>query len=361
MPHCRWWRFFLISGLVLTYSFEASTAVFGDLLTRRVVRLGVPMAASVLLGALLYAVFPSAHVAAAAWLGGNNWLRNDGPAPVTAGLVVKEILLCGMLLGHVHFSLVLPGAFGARAGLLELSQSPNSPLWTLHLELYGSVLVLGLVFMSRRLSAGWGTALRLALLVGLIAHPLGLFVIGHWAAKLMQAEAWRKWLQGRVTRGLAVLALCAGIAMSAHLVPAAVMHTFLVTTRFEQLPMRVDYFHFYPQFGAVFIFFAVLALPTVQHLLGSRPGLLLGRYSFSLYLVHFPILLTATMASLMLLHDAPAALAIGAASACGLLMTVAAALLFEWLVDTPAVGLSRSLRIFGRCAYLAPEVAARAR
>jgi len=42
-------------------------------------------------------------------------------------------------------------------------------------------------------------------------------------------------------------------------------------------------------------------------------------------------------------------------------MTVAAALMFEWLVDTPAVGLSRLLRIFGGCAYLAPEVAARAR
>jgi peptidoglycan/LPS O-acetylase OafA/YrhL len=353
--------FFLISGLVLTYSFESSADVFGNLLARRVVRLGVPMAASVLLGALWFLLFPGAHAGAAAWLGGNDWLRNTGPAPVTAGLVAKEILLCGLLLGHAHFSLILPGSFGERAGLLELSQSPNAPLWTLHLELYGSLLLLGLVMLERRLSAGWCTALRVALLLVLIAHPLGLFIIGHWAAKMLQAEAWRARLKGRVARVLAVLALGTGIAMSAHLVPAGVIHGFLAATRFEKLPMRVDEFHFYSHFGAILIFFAVLALPGAQSLLGSRLGLLLGRYSFSLYLVHFPILLTVTMACLLRLHDAPPALAIGTASACGLAATVVAALLFERLVDRPAISLSRFLRIFGRRTRALPVEVARAR
>jgi peptidoglycan/LPS O-acetylase OafA/YrhL len=125
--------------------------------------------------------------------------------------------------------------------------------------------------------------------------------------------------------------------------------------------MRVDEFHFYSHFGAILIFFAVLALPGAQSLLGSRLGLLLGRYSFSLYLVHFPILLTVTMACLLRLHDAPPALAIGTASACGLAATVVAALLFERLVDRPAISLSRFLRIFGRRTRALPVEVARAR
>ena len=340
--------FFLISGLVLTYSFEASADVFGNLLARRVARLGLPMAASVLVGALWFTLFPDAHVAAAALLGGNDWLQTVGPAPVTAGLLIKEIMLCGMVLGHAHYSLLLPGFLGVRAGLLPLSQSSNPPLWTLHIELYGSLLMLALVMLERRLSAAWANAFRLTLLLALIAHPLGLFVIGHLAAKLLQSDAWRRRLDGRLARVLAVPAGLTGIWMSAHLAPAWLANGFLCVTRFEELPMRVDNFHFYPQFGAILLFFAVLALPAAQRVLDSRQAQLLGRYSFSLYLVHFPILFTVAMFCLVRLHAAGLGVAIGVASVCGLTVTFAAMLVFERLVDRSAIFLSRKLRIFER-------------
>ncbi|MGP8026256.1 MAG: hypothetical protein ACLPJJ_06045, partial [Acidocella sp.] len=155
-------------------------------------------------------------------------------------------------------------------------------------------------------------------------------------------------LDGRLARVLAVPAGLTGIWMSAHLAPAWLANGFLCVTRFEELPMRVDNFHFYPQFGAILLFFAVLALPAAQRVLDSRPAQLLGRYSFSLYLVHFPILFTVAMFCLVRLHAAGLGVAIGVASVCGLTVTFAAMLVFERLVDRSAIFLSRKLRIFER-------------
>jgi peptidoglycan/LPS O-acetylase OafA/YrhL len=206
--------------------------------------------------------------------------------PVT---VLKEIFVCGLFFGHAHFSLLLPGSLGDRLGLPALSHSFNPPLWSLHLEFYGSLIVLGLVAARERLTRRWHKVLCAVCTLGLIAHPMGLFVIGYLVAQMIRTVWWRRFVEGWLVRKLAVLAIILGVAMSAHVAPGWLIGAYDKVSRFEVLPMRADEFHFYAQYGAMLIFFGVLVLPELQGFLAGRLGRVLGRYSFSLYLVHFPV------------------------------------------------------------------------
>lgn len=339
--------FFLISGTVLTYSFEASGRSFSTQVMRRVARLGLPMAASVVVGALWYLAFPHAHVAAAAFLDNNAWLRNAGPARMRIGAVLEE-LCTALFLGHAHFSLVLPGLLGEHAGLPPLSHSFNAPLWTLHLEFYGSILVLLLVAAQRTLPPFWHRLICTIAFCGLIAHPLGLFVIGHFAAKMLKTSDWETLSARRTTKIAGGCAIALGVSMSAHLAPHLLMRAYNHAVAFEKLPMKADDFHFFSQYGAILIFFGVLAVPGVQTALGSGLGKCLGKYSFSVYLVHFPILLTLVSFLTVRFAALGTAGAFCLASIIGLSVTAVLTVLFERWVDRPATELSRRLRVFDR-------------
>lgn len=338
--------FFLISGMVLTYSFEASKKSFTTQTLRRIARLDLPLVASVVLGAGWYLVFTKAHVDAATLLGGDAWLRNSGPKNVTFGAIIYESLTA-LILGHAHFSLVLPGQIGSRAGLMDIANSFNSPLWTLHLEMYGSMIVLILVTLERRLSDLFHKAVCLIALCSLIAHPLGLFVVGYLATKLLATNVWLKISKKAIFKFFACGSILAGVFMSAHLAPPCFTAAYGKFVWFEQIPMRADIFHFYSQFGALLIFFGVLASPSSQTLLAGSLARVLGKYSFSLYLVHFPVLMTVTAFFVVRLASLGAVLSILLASLIGLTLTAALTVLFEKFIDAPATALSRKLRLFG--------------
>ncbi len=336
--------FFLISGAALTYSFEASTKSITTQTLRRVARLGLPMAAAILLGAIWYACLPNAHAIAAALLGGDGWLRDNGPDLVSPLPVLKE-MITALVLGHAHFSLILPGKIGEYVGLPGLDQSYDAPLWTLHLEFYGSLLVLVLVQMQRRLRRGAYRLFCCLLLGGLFFHPLGLFVLGHLAVRMQKSRIWRNLLPRTGTKILAAAALAAGICMSAHVAPAKFMHEYDHFIRFEPLPMKADDFHFFSQFGAILIFFGVLALPRLQRAIAGGIGRLLGRYSFSVYLVHYPILTTLTAFLTIQLLPLGHYYSIVLASIIGLAVTACITVIFERWVDQPATAFSRRLKI----------------
>lgn len=337
--------FFLISGMVLTYSFEASAASVPSQVMRRLTRLGLPMAVSVLLGALWFTLLPHAHLQAGDILQ-DAWTKLPSPPPIGILPLAREIFICGLLFGHAHFSLILPGVLGERLGLPSLIRSYNDPLWTLHLEFWGSLLVLALAVSKRGLQAGAHAAVCGLLALGFIAHPLGLFVLGYLTAQLLRTDGWQRFVRRRFAAVLGIAALVLGASMSAHVAPALVMRFYDYLTAFEKLPMRADEFHFYSQYGAILIFFGVLLLPPVQIGLSSRLGRVLGRYSFSLYLVHFPILMTVTAAMLVWAQPLGPVISVGLPVAIGLAVTLLFAVLFERLVDVPATVLSRRIKIF---------------
>ncbi len=330
--------FFLISGMVLTSTFASGSA--GMHVLRRLIRLGLPMGGAVLLAAFWFLVFPRAHVLAAQDFGPNPWLAALGPPRVTVGNTLNELFAGGMLLGQQGETL-LPGPVGKWLGLAPAAASFNAPLWTLHLEFYGSLLVLLMARLQARMPPKAFRRVYYALLFILVMHPLDLFLLGFGAARLVRRPGWQVFAASARGRGLAVIALVLGICASSHGFPKTWGREFERICNIIRLPMRLDAFHAYGQYGAILIFFAVLALPALQRGLGARLGRGLGRYSFSLYLVHFPILFTLTSALMVALR--PFADGWVAAVTGGLLVTGLVTVLFERFVDAPATRLSRRL------------------
>ncbi len=337
--------FFLISGIVLTCSFGAAAELPPQIL-RRLARLGIPMAASVLLGAAWFEVWPHAHLVAARMLGNNVWLAVYGPRQLGLGPILREIVFGGLLLGHAGASL-LPAPPGLHYDLPSFVRSVNSPLWTLHVEFYGSLLVLGLVALERQLRPAVLAALCALLEALLLTHPLGLFVLGFGAAKLIESRCWRT-MRGRAPlRAFGLIALGLGIATAAYPTAPGLTGPMNALCHADALPMADSRFGLFGQAGAILVGFAVIALPSLQAVLRSPAGRRLGRYSFSLYLVHWPVLFTLTSALVSRLAPVGQDAAILLASAIGLVVTAGLTLLFERWVDAPATRLSRRLGAAG--------------
>jgi peptidoglycan/LPS O-acetylase OafA/YrhL len=334
--------FFLISGCALTYAFGAQPFALLAGLMRRVVRLGLPMAAAVIFAFAVLSLIPKAHIEAGLLSGSAGWLAVVGPPTLDLSTVAREILLGGLFAGHAGETL-LPGNWASLLHLPPPSQSINAPLWTLHLEFFGSVLVMLLVAVR----AAWGRKIHLALCLLILPFigikPLALFVIGHLVAPLPLSPRWRALTRHVGVRLAALLALAAGIATSAHGL-SGLPSLLQWLHRSAHLP-RIDPFHAHGLIGAVTIFFGLLAIPRSYRILSARPLRWLGRISFSLYLTHFPILFTVTSAVYVAASGGTGAAVL--ATAAGIALSIGIAIAFERWIDRNAIRLSRLIAAVG--------------
>ncbi len=325
--HTAVYVFFLISGAVLTPSF-ARAGAWPVQVAKRVVRLGIPVAAAATIALVLLAALPNAHRAAAV-VAGSAWLAMDSSGAPTLSHLLREIGLDSLLLGYREYTLFAPIA--DRLPLLE--HSLDAPFWSLHLELYGSLLVLLLVRLQAR-SAALHRAVVVACAAVFGTHPMFLFVLGHLCA-------------GRLHRppiallGAGLIGL--GLAMSASKDWGVVDAVRVGIARFAPVAAP-DLFQFQSQLAAIALFLGALLSPAAQWLLARAVLLRLGRLSFSIYLLHFPILFTLGCAGLIALAGTlayPAAVAVTFAGFA--LVVLAAAAGFERWVDRPAIRFSRRL------------------
>lgn len=316
--HTAVYVFFLISGTVLTPSFARPGSLVAKM-ARRVVRLGIPVAAAAAIATALIAWLPAAHRQAAA-LTGSAWLAMDSSGAPTFLHLAREIGLDSLLLGYREATLFGPVA----ARLPPMEHSLDAPFWSLHLELYGSLLVLCLVSLR-----AWSyRAHRVAIAVTAVVfgtHPMFLFVLGHLGFPLLRRGADRTWL--------GALLLLLGVALCATKDWGVVEWLRVMLARTE-LAAAPNLYQFQSQLGAVALYFGVVLCPPVQRPLASAAGRVLGRLSFSIYLLHFPILFT--LVAFAALH-----VPIGVAFVLFLLLTLLAAIVFERWVDRPAIALSR--------------------
>lgn len=296
--------FFVLSGLVLTLPVLRPRAFdWMAYFPRRLVRIGLPVVASILFATALALLVPQVPRLAV-----SAWVASTSVNPVT----------------FERFMTVLdPTVFDF--GL-------NNPLWSLYYEMIFSVtlpLFIGLALLLKR---WWPLGLAAAVAsvaIGLneVAggfHYLPAFFVGSLAAVLLgringlgeRINGWRAgWLVW-----VAVLVLSLLLLIGPWLFPTAYQ------------PFRVVLAGFQPV-AALGIVLVCLEWSPLSSLLSRQPFAWAGKVSFSLYLVHVPIILTMSY----LLHGLP----LPVVAAVSVVLALLVAPLFYTLVEKRAHTLSK--------------------
>jgi peptidoglycan/LPS O-acetylase OafA/YrhL len=263
--------FFVLSGYVLTRRFyeTGNAREFEPAAIKRYVRLGLPVFVSVMFAwVLLVAGAYGNHLAGS--LGTAGWVTEFYTKQASFAGALFQGLIGAPMYGHV--------------GL-------NGPLWSLQVEIVGSMLLFACysLFGARSkllvifwfaffafVVSGQPTMLNyLALLFGSLLHLI----------------------KGRLysSPGLAVACLVLGLlAISFTFAP------FFAPLNALHLPNLVpygpnfdsDHRLFWHTLGATLLVAGVISVPSAARLLSSRVPVYLGRLSFAVYLLHFPLIMS---------------------------------------------------------------------
>ena len=258
--------FFVLSGFVLVRS-PLATPVYDWLAyyPRRIIRLAVPVVISVGLAAAWIYFFPRTGGS-----DGGAWLaRQDNPS-LGLGNLLRE------------------------ASIITETSRPdiNPPLWSLAWEMWFSLLLpIGVILAAatRRWTALWVTLLLIVSAYGYVTGIEPLMYLPAFALGALLAANHERFRAGAARLAARRWGTAAWIGLSAlgpFLLIAHWLARPLLTGPWGELTLalRVP--------GAVLIVAAVALWPPLQRPLTARPLVWLGTVSFSLYLVHFPIVVT---------------------------------------------------------------------
>jgi peptidoglycan/LPS O-acetylase OafA/YrhL len=328
--------FFVLSGVALTHSFSANPFALLRGLVRRAIRLGLPMAAALLFGAILLQWLPNAHLEAADRSGSQLWLGVSAPTSVSVKEIVHQITFEGMFTGYSGNSF-LPARLNSWIKPVTSFESFDGPLWTLHIEFCGSLLLLILVAL-RALAGRWiHLIVCAAFCYYFVATSLFLFVVGHLVTPWLGRASGRGW---QIIAGGVLL--LAGIKLSYQEEMPHLMVIVLSLLPSPPLGPGLKLVGLQQVLSAILIFAGVALLPLVQRGLETRVMRWPGKISFSLYLTHFPILCTIMSAAFFLLTSRVSyGIAVAAVVIVGIPISLAVASAFEHWVDGPAIQLSR--------------------
>lgn len=293
--------FFVLSGFVLALPFVTEgqrPPTYLPFAVKRAVRLLVPCAVvTLLLAVLVPLVDPKPRPEL------SSWVNDAWGERITPRLVI----------GH--------------AALLMENYTLNSPMWTLHHELRVSLVFPVLALLAMAGPAVLGAAAALGMVVCLAEMKFigtgmltTLLFVPHFALGAFLASRRDEIADGVSRTGAGARAvlwtLCYLLLTFRWLVPAGGLACDLANGA-----------------GAALLIALVLGSPRLQAALHARPWPWLGAVSYSLYLVHVPVLLAA-------LHLAPGAppwlVAAGAP-----LVSLAAAAALHRLVERPSISLGR--------------------
>ncbi|PPQ39694.1 Peptidoglycan/LPS O-acetylase OafA/YrhL, contains acyltransferase and SGNH-hydrolase domains [Rhodoblastus acidophilus] len=331
--------FFVLSGLVLTFAFQRQADRPLAALRARVVRLFIPAFCACLLAAPFALAFGGLQQEAGR-LTGSNWLTHVWSPPAGLAYWLKDAALDPLFLGYDSSY-----PFAAPGFAESVRHAYVAPLWSLSVELQGSVLVLGLVLASRKVKF-WPLWLS-ALAVLMFRSHFICFLAGHALALALQAR--RK--AGRApylpsTAVIALLTLGGLLCVQEEFGRYPEFGRFAVTSALCDLSLFSLPCQAFPQkiYGAIFIFVGLACSAPLSRLLTKPAFVALGRLSFPIYLVHWPILMG--LGSFVLIALAPKLGVAGAGLAAGLLTVAATFALARPFsrIDAWAVALSRRCR-----------------
>lgn len=259
--------FFILSGLVVSLpALRHGTFSWAGFLSGRLARLYLPVWASIAVGTLLVWMIPRDE----STVGRGTWMDTSQATSTSWSRFVTE------------------------ASLTRSSYDLNNVLWSLRWELLFSVLLPLFIALAVVATRHWIIAIASAftlstvgVLVGVDAlHYLPVFFIGTLMA--VRLEAIREWMRRRRLRARSALwsialvvgslSLLIGHWLLRPIVPAGS----LADTLLAQLSVL----------GAAGLVLAAICVTPVRVVLETRVTQWLGKISFSLYLIHMPILAT---------------------------------------------------------------------
>jgi peptidoglycan/LPS O-acetylase OafA/YrhL len=284
--------FFLMSGFVLAPSFSSLKLGLLRQVEKRFLRLYIPVAAAIVLAVGLALSIGSQSTFVAS-MSHSDWVAALFHNPLTWRSLSKEFVASSMVLGYDGTSIFSSlAAVTHWFALSPITVSMDPPLWTLHAEFWGSILLIVTSRLYRALSP------KVFWTIFVIALPVTgtsfftLFLLGFAAYQNRKFYLRRQNLTcaflgvSAITVGI----LAASIADTAHFAVALA-----VMSRFTFLQAYNGY-QFQNEIAACLIMLGVLLLPLSRSILSTRIPLWLGKISFSLYLIHFPILFTIGLA-----------------------------------------------------------------
>lgn len=281
--------FFVLSGYVLTPVFAQSRAANGAIIGSRFLRLAIPAIAGCAFSAILFQIFGGYNQAAGAVA--KSWWLADGWRPSADLWFLRDALINGIVLGFQDSSIVQWFGFPA-ASLTSMADSYVTPLWTLSIEFYGSILVL---LLARARS--WTLLIFAAIILS--RTYLLCFLVGHLAARF-DLGGKRLWVPWPAAASAAAIGLA--ICLTSHFwSPEAVVN--FCTRSVQFLPpcplakpeylMRV--------YGATLFTVAIMQCAPIRTFLAHERLRALGRLSFPIYLTHWPIIFGLGSFSLVIL------------------------------------------------------------
>lgn len=250
--------FFVLSGFVLCkrYVDTGDAGVVRSMASRRYLRLGLPVAASVFFAWALGKATPDV-IEQVSTATGSAWLRGNS----LAGLGFLDALK--------------DAAYGV---LLEGSNRFNTVFWTMRVELIGSFLVFAYTLLSgsRRQTVIVALTVLLIVVVGAAPgwpHFLAFLLGAFFAQSGLKASSWVGWPL-----------IIAGLYLGGY-------SSSVIYSPFDRLGVPADSLKWIlSTAGAALVFLAVRG-DTARSLLASKFSQFLGRISYSLYLVHAPIII----------------------------------------------------------------------
>lgn len=279
--------FFLLSGFVLPLRYwqqeQRSSGCLTDAACRRYIRLTGPVFGAMLLAWLLMQA---------------GWMRNQAVAEFT--LTTEVVGGNGALVFHTPMSLLefLRAAFYDvyTLGFPGLFRQIDFALWTMPFELQGSMMALAFLALLGRLRHRDVFYLGLCFFAGstyFLAFPLGVWLSDICFARdreqvrlFLAGKAWLPWLclllglylgRFREIGGEAAYEWLRQLLIWPGVDRTALLHTI----------------------GGAFFLYGVLQLKWLQRFFGLSWLVSLGRYSFSMYLVHVPVLCSVEAALFM--------------------------------------------------------------
>jgi peptidoglycan/LPS O-acetylase OafA/YrhL len=285
--------FFALSGYVLSRSFERHLAQPASQVPARVIRLGLPALAATLVAAATMSIFGKLNVPAGI-LSGSEWFAAQWNTDISIISIIRDGTINALFLGYRG----LPGVAFLAPWQQPVEQSLVAPLWTLSIEFYGSMIVLGLCWCARRSRALWWSVMLLGVIFTVRSAYICFFV-GHLLAAFHRAER-----PAPVRTLLPVFSIVFGVFLCvlAEAWQPQWLRSLCADPTFLLFPGQ-----FAPMqqktFGAILVLIGVIDLEVARAFL-SRPWLVArSRLSFPIYLIHWPILFGPAAALFLLLND----------------------------------------------------------